>query len=141
MAQSFIIFWSLIVSSSRTKFNFLLPLLIACDVNGLPEKSLADNPEDLTDTQIEELINSAGMSQLEAEALEEEMYDLLDECLDGNEEACDDLSKIIEELEDDSEDDEDDDSEENEDEENEDEENDESEEGEGNNENAPELEF
>ena len=115
-------------------------------MNGLPEKSLADNPEDLTDTQIEELINSAGMSQLEAEALEEEMYDLLDECLDGNEEACDDLSKIIEELEDDSEDDEDDDSEENEDEENEDEENedeenDESEEGEGNNENAPELEF
>ena len=98
------------MSSSKTKLNFLLPLLIACDASILPEKSLADNPEDLTDVQIQELINSSGISQTEAEALEEEIYSLLDDCIEGNEDACDELSELIEELEDD--DSEEDDSEE-----------------------------
>ena len=75
LAQSFFIFWSIIMSSSKTKLNFLLPLLIACDASILPEKSLAENPEDLTDVQIQELINSSGISQTEAEALEEEIHD------------------------------------------------------------------
>ena len=110
--QPLIRLWSVIMSSNA-KLNLLLPLLIACDASILPEKSLADNPEDLTDVQIQELINSSGMNQMEAEALEEEIYDLLDDCIEGDEDACDELSEIIEELEDDSEDDdsEDDDSE------------------------------
>ena len=92
------------MSSSNAKLNLLLPLLIACDGSILPEKSLADNPKDLTDVQIQELINSSGMNQMEAEALEEEIYDLLDDCIDGDDDACDELSKIIEELEEDSQD-------------------------------------
>ena len=112
--QSAILLWSVIMPSSNAKLNLLLPLLIACDASFLPEKSLADNPEDLTDVQIQELINSSGMNQMEAEALEEEIYDLLDDCIEGDEDACDELSEIIEELEDDSEENsEDDDSEDN----------------------------
>ena len=64
-----------------------------------PEKSLADNPEDLTDVQFK-IIDSSGMNQMEAEALEEEIYDF-DDCIEGDEDACDELSEIIEELEDD----------------------------------------
>ena len=142
--------------------NFLLlPLLIACDASFLPEKSLADNPEDLTDVQIQELINSSGMNQMEAEALEEEIYDLLDDCIDGDDDACDELSKIIEELEEDSQDNdseeeedsdsEDDDSEEDDSEEDDSEEDEDSEENSDNSEDdsennentssSPELEF
>ena len=86
----------------RHSIGILLPFVFACETN---LTSLADNPEDLTDVQIQELINSSGMSQIEAAALEEEIHALLDECLDGNDDACDELSDIIEELEDDSEDD------------------------------------
>ena len=122
------------MSSSKIKLNLLLPLLIGCDVSILPEKSLADNPEDLTDVQIQELINSSGISQTEAEALEEEIYSLLDDCIEGKNDACDELSEIIEELEDD--DSEDDDSE---DDDSEDDDSSESEEN--NNEYTPEQEF
>ena len=66
--QPLIRLWSVIMSSNA-KLNLLLPLLIACDASFLPEKSLADNPEDLTDVQIQELINSSGMNQMEAEAV------------------------------------------------------------------------
>ena len=123
--------------SSNAKLNLLLPLLIACDASFLPEKSLADNPEDLTDVQIQELINSSGMNQMEAEALEEEIYDLLDDCIEGDEDACDELSEIIEELEDDSEENSEDDDSEEDDSENSN--SDESEEDAS--EYAPELEF
>ena len=84
---------------SPRPIGFLLPFVFACESNS---SSLADNPEELTDVQIQELINSSGMNEVEAAALEEEIHALLDDCIDGNEDACDELSDIIEDLEDDS---------------------------------------
>ena len=122
---------------SPKPITLLLPFVFACETN---LTSLADNPEDLTDVQIQELINSSGMNEVDAAVLEEEIHALLDECLDGNDEACDELSDIIEDLEDESEDDssEEDDSEDDESEDDDSESDQETDDDEGY---SPELEF
>ena len=58
------------VFMSPRYISILLPFVFACETNLTP---LVENPQDLTDVQIQELINSSGMNQVDASALEEEI--------------------------------------------------------------------
>jgi len=70
------------------------------DLNEIEEvHSLADNPKKVTDEEIQRLIKSSGMNQMEAEELKQKIASLLGACSIGNKGACDELREIFLDLE------------------------------------------